>query len=245
MTLSIRTRIFAVDALVSSVCLGGAATLAQTTTTCTGLPGTYVKLENQPYALCAGATSVNFGEVTYAKCKKMNGTSISAEQKYPWPSVNAFNAIKNSGNIANVNARQPARGGYVVSTYSPPSDAIGRGSAIALYTCTNGGSYAQCDGGICFESTTGKSSPIWGKVSDTEIVCSCPVASTKAPFQVFGPGDCPTTQAAYDAVCAANASSINNGAILYIGAPATTPEAMAKCLDPSFKKYRHCARPSN
>ncbi len=245
MKYSIRVRLVAMAVFLTLTCVGGGEALAQTTTTCTGLPGTYVKLENQPYALCAGATSVNFGEVTYAKCAMKKGTSISAEQKYPWPAVNAFAAISNSGNIANVNQNQPRRGGYVVSTYSPPSDAIGRGSKIALYTCTNGGSYAQCDGGLCFESTTGKTSPIWGKVGDKEIICSCPVTTTKTAFQVFGPGDCPSTAAEYDAVCAANASSINNGAILYIGAPATSPEAMAKCIDPDFKKYRHCERPSN
>lgn len=245
MTRAIHFRLILLAALLCLTSMAGTTAMAQTTTTCRGLPGTYVKLEKQPYALCAGATSVNFGEVTYAKCARKTGTSISAEQKYPWPAVNAFNAIRNSGNIATMNEKQPAKGGYVVSTYSPPADAIGPGSKIALYTCTNGGSYAQCDGGLCFESTTGKASPLWGKVGDKEIICSCPVTTTKTPFQVFGPGNCPSTQAEYDAVCAANASSINNGAIIYIGAPATSPEAMARCIDPNFTKYRHCNRPAN
>lgn len=238
-------RMLGILSLVASAGLLSAGSIAQTVTECPGLPGSYVKLNDQPYALCAGAESVNFGEVTYAKCKKMEGTSISAEQKYPWPAVNAFNAIKNQGNIANVNAKQPIRGGYVVSTYSPPVGATLPSGKIALYTCSNGGSYAQCDGGLCFESTSGKSSPLWGKVSDKEIICSCPVTSTKTSFQVFGPGDCPTTAAAYDAICGANASNINNGAILYIGAPTGSPDLLAKCLNPSFKALRRCERPAS
>src|ERR1700693_2645159 len=55
---------------------------------CPGLPGKYIVLENQNYALCAGARSVNFGEITYAKCAiKHNQTSISEVQSYPFPSV--------------------------------------------------------------------------------------------------------------------------------------------------------------
>lgn len=241
----IRTlRILWMTAFLAGVGMMTLSAAAQTVTTCPDLPGSYVKLLNQPYALCAGAQSVNFGAVTYAKCAKMDGTSISVEQKYPWPATNAFNSIKTSGNIANVNAKQPVKGGYVVSTYSPPAGAIGPSGDIALYTCNNGGSYAQCDGGLCFESTSGKSSPLWGKVGEKQIICSCPVTTTTSSFQVFGPGNCPTTQVAYDAVCATNASQINNGAILYIGAPTGTPDALARCLNPSFTSLRRCDRPS-
>ncbi len=220
---------------------------AQTTTTCTGLPGSYVKLVDQPYALCAGAETVNFDEITYAKCAIMKGTSISATQAYPFPKVNLFNSVSGSGNIATVNQGAPTEGGYMVSTYSPPAGALETSARpeLALYTCNDGGTYAQCDGGLCFTSTIGRSSPLWGDVRPNQIICSCPVTTTKTSFQVFGPGRCPKTQAEYDRVCAANASAINNGAILYIGAPTGSPEALARCVTPREARMRHCDRPAN
>ena len=185
---------------------------------------------------------MNFGEVTYAKCKVMRGNSLSLGQKYPEPPNPTFNAIPGSGNIATVNKGTPGRKGYMVSTYSPPAGAILPRKDLALYTCEGGGSYAQCDGGLCFTSTRGKTSPLWGKVGRNEIICSCPVATTNTPFQVFGPGDCPKTREAYDKVCATRASADNNGAILYIGAPAGGPELFAVCLGQPAK-FNTCRRP--
>lgn len=227
---------------MAAVALLGTAALAQVKTSCPPIPGTYVKLINQPYALCAGATTVNFDEVTYAKCKRMRGTSISEEQRYP--DAGNFTTIPNSGDIATVNKGSPAAKGYIVSTYSPPAGVIAPRHELALYTCNEGGSYAQCDGGLCFTSTVGKSSPLWGKVSANEIICSCPVTTTNTSFQVFGPGKCPTTRAAYDAVCAKNVTARDNGAVLYIGSPTTGPEALAACLgQPAV--FNHCDRPAN
>jgi hypothetical protein len=123
------------------------AAASQIVTTCPGLPGKFVILENQPYALCAGAQSVNFNEITYAKCQKLHGNSISLPHNFPFPS------IRPAGNINTVNEGAPHRGGYIVSTYSPPAGAIGPQGNLAIYTC-EGGSYAQCDGGLCFNSTT-------------------------------------------------------------------------------------------
>ncbi|MFM7085356.1 MAG: hypothetical protein ACKOW3_10215 [Hyphomicrobium sp.] len=213
------------------------APISAQTVTCSGLPGTYVKLPSQSYALCAGATSVNFDEITYAKCTRMYGTSISTAQTYPFPSTNSFTEINSSGNIATVNQGAPGAGGYVVSTYSPPMS-----ENIALYTCNDGGSYAQCDGGLCFSSTTGKSSPLWGSVSSNQIICSCPITTSKNSFQVFGPATCPTSKAEYDAICSVNASRINNGAVHYIGAPTGVPEGLAKCLGASVT-FKKCNRP--
>lgn len=236
-------RILSALGVAALLALGGTAAIAQEQVSCPPLPGTYIELVNQRYALCAGAETVNFDEVTYAKCKLMRGNSLSAGLQYPEPANPTFNAVPRSGNIATVNQGPPARKGYVVSTYSPPAGAIAPRKELALYTCDSGGSYAQCDGGLCFTSTRGKTSPLWGKVGPQEVICSCPVVTTDTSFQVFGPGQCPTTQAAYDAVCAKNATAKNNGAILYIGSPTGGPEAFAACLSQPVK-FNTCTRPA-
>lgn len=237
-------RVFSILGVAAVLAATGTAASAQEQVSCPPLPGTYVELVNQPYALCAGAETVNFDEVTYAKCKLMRGNSLSAGLQYPFPANPTFNAIPRAGNIATVNKGLPGRKGYVVSTYSPPAGAVIPRRELALYTCNEGGSYAQCDGGLCFTSTTGKTSPLWGKVGSREVICSCPVVSTNTSFQVFGPGQCPTTRAAYDAVCAVNATAKNNGAILYIGSPTGGPEAFAACLGKPAA-FNHCDRPAN
>ena len=43
----------------------------------------FAYLPEQPYALCAGADTWNFDGITYAKCAKKNGNSISLKQSYP------------------------------------------------------------------------------------------------------------------------------------------------------------------
>ena len=53
------------------------AAVPQTVTTCPGLPGKYVILKNQPYALCAGAQSVNFDKVTYANVRFSTETALA------------------------------------------------------------------------------------------------------------------------------------------------------------------------
>lgn len=241
--------VFSLKRVISMLCvaavlgLAATATWAQEQVSCPPLPGTYTELLNQPYALCAGAETVNFDEVTYAKCKLMRGNSISKGLQYPLPANPTFNAIPRSGDIATVNKGPPVLKGYVVSTYSPPRGAISPRTELALYNCDSG-SYAQCDGGLCFGSTTGKTSSLWGKVGKNEIICSCPVVTTQLSFQVFGPGQCPTTREAYDAVCAKNATAQNNGAILYIGAAPGGPEALAACLGKPAA-FNTCDRPAN
>ena len=216
------------------ILLPGAA-VPQTVTTCPGLPGKYVILKNQPYALCAGAQSVNFDKVTYAKCPILHGNSISLQQNYPFPSVEP------EGNIATVNQGAP-NSGYIVSTYSPPVEATVPSGNVALYTC-EGGSAAQCDGGLCFTSTTGTSGPLWGSVSNNQVICSCPVSTLNIPFEVFGPYPCPATAAEFDSVCGSNVSAINNGATLYIGGPPSTGVRLSECLTGKKPTFNRCTRP--
>ena len=200
--------------------------VSQQVVTCPGLPGNFVILRNQPYALCAGAQAVNFNEITYANCARLRGNSISLQQNFP----SAPGNDDNPGNIATVNEGAPNRGGYIVSTYSAPAGAVNPNGDLAVYQCERGGSFAQCDGGLCFTSTTGRNPPLWGPVSSSQIVCSCPIQTSAVPFEVFGPKPCPTTAAEYDAVCGANVSRANNGATLFIGGPSGGFVSLAECL---------------
>jgi hypothetical protein len=210
---------------------------------CPGLPGKYIVLENQNYALCAGARSVNYGDITYAKCMiNHNQNSISEVLSYPSPSV-----PPSPDNIDTVNEDAPING-YIVSTFSPPPGLTGPSGNLALYTCNAGGSYAQCDGGLCFTSTRAKHSPpppLWGAVSSSQIVCSCPIATPETSYQVFGPNQCPTTAKEYDEICAAGVTKTNNGAVIYVGAPVGVPEKLAACLTGEPQKFNKCDRPSD
>jgi hypothetical protein len=99
-----------------------------------------------------------------------------------------------------------------VSTYSVPEQAKYPDGDFAAYTCPGElnkgkyggvapakGSYAQCDGGLCFISTKGNNFPALGKLGKKEIICSCPIAtncekSSANPegHQISGPYDSET-----------------------------------------------------
>jgi hypothetical protein len=214
------------------------AAVSQEKVTCPGLPPNLIILKNQPYALCAGAKSVNFNEITYANCSMLHGNSISLPQHFPFPPVN-----DHPGDINTVNQGAPNRGGYIVSTYSPPVGATKPDGNLAVYQC-EGGTYAQCDGGLCSTSTTGKTSPLWGHVSNRQIICSCPIATHSTGFEVMGPKPCPTTAAEFDSVCGSNVSGANNGTTIYIGSPVPGSfESLAACLGQPVT-LNHCTRPA-
>ncbi|MGH7029530.1 MAG: hypothetical protein ACREEZ_03800, partial [Stellaceae bacterium] len=83
------------------------------------------------YALCAGATSFIFNEITYAKCTIEGGSSISEPLKYPDPPnpdipMGDITTFYNTGN---------ANGVSYPSTYSPPANATVPGGNLAVYTC--------------------------------------------------------------------------------------------------------------
>jgi hypothetical protein len=88
---------------------------------------------------------------------------------------------------------------------------------------------------------------LWGDVSKSEIICSCPIHTTALPFSVMGPKPCPTTAAEYDAVCGSSGSQANNGATLFIGDPlGANPdswELLAACLGQPVK-VNTCTRPA-
>ncbi|MEA2778512.1 MAG: hypothetical protein QOK29_56, partial [Rhodospirillaceae bacterium] len=123
--------------------------------------------KGQTYALCAAASCFVFNGLAYCKCDVKWGDSISLPFHFG-----------RDEDVCTVNAEGP-KNGYMVSTFSVPDSVVSPGGNQALYTCpagTSDGAYAQCDGGMCFTSTEGKSFPGFSKPLDrNQIVCSCPI----------------------------------------------------------------------
>jgi hypothetical protein len=185
-----------------------------------------VILVNQPYALCAGAIAFVFDQVAYANCAILFGNSISLRQDYPPVPLTG----QPGGNIETVNQQGLASGSFIVSTYSPPASLTNPAGNTAVYTCRPGskGSFAQCDGGLCFRSTTNRPFPGQGGVSMSQIVCSCPIASHPfVGYEYFGPYPCLSNRE-QDRLCNA---SVSNGSTLYIGATIGSAEILAKILN--------------
>ena len=163
--------------------------------------GDFLILKHQSYALCATAACFSFNQLAYCKCDDLKGDSISIPFDYD-----------DDQNICTLN-QQGQQNGYEASTFSFPTDVTYQKGNMALYTCPGEankdkygmgyparGTYAQCDGGLCFQSTRGKSFPGFnGRLSGKEIICSCPFATiceklSENPngYQISGPyeGEC-------------------------------------------------------
>jgi len=182
----------------------------------------FTPLSNQNYALCAGAISFNFDGITYAKCRKKCGNSLGVTHSYPGGNVETVNKIGNA----------PDNGSFMVSTYSPPDPNI-----YAAYSCNKSGSYAQCNGGLCFTGTTGKKFPTIGPVANFEIICSCPIISS-SNYHVMGPSKCPSTQKEYDNICASGSKETTSadGFVIRIGSagPIAVTSALNALYDKTF-----------
>jgi len=141
--------------------------------------------KNQTYALCAKAKCFVFSSLAYCECDILSGNSVSATFSY---SVLPPDAAKQ--NICDLNA-QGAGNGFMASTYSLPPEAL-KGGNMAVYTCytcpsSSAGACAQCDGGICFNSTSGNAFPGFTKpLAGTQIICSCPISEASASKNPFG-----------------------------------------------------------
>jgi hypothetical protein len=190
-------------------------------------------LSKQKYALCAGATAFNFDGITYAKCQKLKGNSLGLRHAYP-----------PDQNVQTVNKIGAAKNTYRVSTYSPPN------SSYAQYTCTKPGAYAQCNGGLCFENTSGKLFPGVGKVKGNEIICSCPIVTTDIVYNVWGPATCPITSSEYDEICGAGEArqQSSDGVIVRIGSagPSSVIELLTDYYNYTFGTshvINKCERP--
>jgi hypothetical protein len=205
----------------------------------------FVICKKQRYALCAAASCFVYDGVAYCKCDILRGDSISLQLSYSSP--------VGEQNVCDVN-RQGKTNGYMVSTFSLPND-VTKGGRAAVYTCpgsADAGSgviapvaYGQCDGGICFKSSTGQRFPGFaGRLDDDEIICSCPISSGSTPgssdsfgYQVFGPYH-PTAPkgSRCDASACASCSVPNptaNGTTLSVGAATGVPKFLALQLDGS------------
>jgi hypothetical protein len=113
-------------------------------------------MPNQPYALCTGAISFNFDDITYA----------------------TYTPVILDKNVLNLNiiGTSHRKSTFTVITYSPPDP-----YTYSLYTCIKPAAFAQCNGGICFENTSGSEFPGVGLVRQDEIICSCPIANITNP----------------------------------------------------------------
>ena len=127
--------------------------------------------KDQTYALCAAARCNVYDGVAYCQCDVKHGDSISLP----------FHMGKDQ-DVCSVNAAG-ADNKYMISTYSLPDSIASPKGDRAVYTCSGDGSgaYAQCDGGICFQSTENTTFPGFDNpVRKGQIVCSCPITKAKS-----------------------------------------------------------------
>lgn len=233
--------------------------------------------DTDAYALCATAQCFYLNEVAYCKCNRMNGSSISLAFDYP-----AGGGTQNICDLLNAGAGN----GYTVSTYSTPAQlkksyadlyrpGSGEPPPLALYTCPGSatGAYAQCDGGMCFTSSSSTSFPGIGAVGANQIVCTCPVTEPRRTlpqrqprigFQISGPWQkkdgtaCTGSDSAADC-CSSGpqwpqgdwfsrfcfpADGPATGDILPVGAPTGTARLLSLMLDgPPAPQVNMCELP--
>lgn len=200
---------------------------------------------NNGFALCATAQCWTLDGVSYCKCNLMNEESISAPFNYT-----------EGGTMKDVCDLlvQGVTNGFTISTYATPVTVLksynpatgGQGPAQALYTCNEPGyslkpAYsAQCDGGVCFTSTTNTDFPGLGHIGSSEIVCSCPPTPNKRAFQISGPWSCAPGEANrgnkccdkkfYTQFCGVR-SIKKTGTVMAVGSTAGVPVILSTLLD--------------
>ena len=214
------------------------------------------------YALCATAQCFFLNGVAYCKCDVMNGSSISIPLE--------FQEGGTSQNICDL-LDDGVNNGFTVSTYSTPEQVLKKYAdtytsgppPLALYTCPGGssGSYAQCDGGVCFTSSTGTEFPGVGQVGANQIICACPITEARKTlpkhesrlgFQIAGPwqktdgtactgndspSDCCSSGSAwpqgdwFSQFCFPSEKKPSTGDIIMVGAPTGSAALLSTLLD--------------
>ena len=210
---------------------------------------------SKEFALCATAVCWTLDGVSYCKCDiKKDQESISI----PF----TFTEGKTIKNVCDL-LTQGTTNGFTISTYATPPQALEgynqdeehQGSPKALYTCNKYGyknkpAYsAQCDGGVCFKSTTNSDFPGLGHIGPDEIVCSCPPSANKKPFQIAGPWNCRPGEANtnnqccdkdfYNAYCGVR-SIKKTGTAMAVGSPVGSAVALSTLLDGVPPKVNAC-----
>ena len=202
----------------------------------TAPPGFFKICRNQTYALCATASCTVINQVAYCNCDVKKGDSISLPLKVDGQDVCSVNA-------------QGAENGYMVSTFSLPEEVRAPNGNRALYTCPAGasdGGYAQCDGGVCFTSSQGKSFPGFkNALGAANIICACPITlpdPTKAPvgFQIAGPYPCDDSWFRY---CKSAVANTRTGSTVMVGAPTGTARFLTRRLYGSVPPLHQCPAP--
>jgi hypothetical protein len=163
----------------------------------------------------------------------MSGDSISLPFNYD-----------DNQDICSINAAG-AENRYMASTFSSSLSVEPPNGDKAVYDCpgrTSNGAYAQCDGGICFTSTEGKSFPgLDGPLKQNEIICSCPITQPKPPkpvsFQIAGPFPC---QKSFFQYCKSATANTKTGSTIYVGAPSGTADLLSKLLYGKVPNFNHC-----
>src|SRR6266849_10904316 len=221
-------------------------------------PGT---TDTDRYALCATAQCFVLNGLAYCSCDVMNASSISIPFE--------FQEGGTSQNVCDL-LDDGVNNGFTVSTYSTPAQVLkkyvqkpGGPPPLALYTCPgdSSGSYAQCDGGVCFNSSTGTEFPGVGQVGADQIICACPITDLRKTlpkheahlgFQIAGPwqktdgsactgndrpSDCCSSGPAwpqgdwFSKFCFPPKKNPTTGDIIMVGAPQGTPALLSTLLD--------------
>lgn len=187
----------------------------------------------QTYALCATARCNVYDGVAYCQCNVMSGNSISLPFK-----------TQKQGDVCSVNAAG-AGNRYMVSTYSLPHNLV-KGGKQAVYDCPGGigeGAYAQCDGGLCFSGSEGKSFPGFDKpIPKGQIMCACPVTTTGSGgtvlgHQIVGPYPCERSHFRF---CNSGTANGNTGSTIYVGAPTGMVRNLAIKLNGTAPVLNEC-----
>ena len=191
---------------------------------------------DQTYALCAVASCFVFDQVAYCKCDVEQGDSISLPFEF------------DGQDVCSVNAEGPANG-FMVSTFSLPASVV-EGGDQALYTCSAGtadGSYAQCDGGLCFTSTEASPSfPGFDEpLAEGQIICSCPITTADPDqpsfgYQIAGPFPC---EDSFFENCSSATANRRTGSTIPVGAPTGVPRLLTRLLDGEVPPLNLCPSP--
>jgi hypothetical protein len=211
--------------------------------------------DSDTYALCFTAHCWTLDGVAYCKCDLKNGESISLPFRY-----------REDGERKDICDifLESVDNGFTVSTYSPPRQMQKNynpaeeqlGPPMALYDCpgatigSSGGYSAQCDGGVCFDSTSGKTFPGLGPIGKDEIVCSCPpIPNIPVGYQTAGPWFCEPGDPNLDGRCCDTAYQekfcnvrqvLRTGTELVVSAPTGVASFLARKLTGEFPKFNKC-----